>query len=820
MRTLPFLSLPIALTLAAACSSPSTTTDAAGAAGAQADCHAPPSTPTTLAEAGRRRPGHPVLVGTALEYGPLASDATYAAVAAQEFSLVTPGNEAKWGSLQPAPGVWTFEQADAIYAFARRHHMKVKGHTLVWHQQLPSFVNDALPAAELDAALAAHIHKVVGRYRGQTWAWDVVNEAVADDGSGLRSTIFLQKLGADYVADAFRRAHRADPQAELLYNDYGIEAINPKSDAVLALVTDLLRRRVPIDGVGFQFHLEAQNAPTKEQIKANFERFTRLGLKVNISELDVRVTRVPGSLARKLAFQKEIYNRVAAACVETRRCQAITSWGFTDAYSWIHGAFGPDWPLQFDGLYGKKPAYEGELLGLQDELVPAPGEVDNLVANPSFESSLDGWTTWGGTLSRSSATAHQGAQSALHTGRTADWQGPVYSLTALAQTGYSYTASAWAQIATADPLNLTAKIVCDGAEQYVNLASLSGVPGQWVFLSGILSVPQCTTLGELDLYVNGPPAGVDLLVDDVFVGGETSAFGENLVANSTFEAGVAGWSTWGAAISASTLQAHGGTTSALVTSRTGSWQGPVYWMGALMSPGEKYAVSAWALLGAGDAQQVTFTAQVTCAGAASYFQMASAQASSAGWAPVTGTFTVPACAGAFDGINIYLEGPSAGTDLFVDDVAVRKVVTANLIANPGFEAGVAGWSTWGAALSASTARAHTGARSGLVTSRTSTWQGAVYDLTAQAVQGKTYEASIWAMVGDGADQPVNFTAQIVCDGVTTYNWIGGATASSSAWTQISGTFTVPTCATLGGVVVYAEGPAAGVDLFVDDALVR
>lgn len=821
MRTLSRVLATAGFLLALACGSNSATSGAAGVDAAQADCRTPPPppAPTTLAEAGRQSPLHKVLAGTALEYGALVNDATYAATAAKEFDLVTPGNETKWGSLQTAPGVWDFTQADAIFAFAAQHHQKVKGHTLVWHQQLPAFVNDDLAAADLQRALAAHIWKVVSRYRGRAWGWDVVNEAVADDGSGLRDTIFRRKLGDDYIARAFWLAKLADPEAQLIYNDYGAEAINAKSDAVLALVTRLLKSGTPIDGVGFQMHLEAQTAPTKEEMKANFARFARLGLKVNISELDVRVTKVPGSLARKLAFQKDVYNRVAAACAETKHCVALTSWGFTDAYSWIHTTFGPDWPLQFDGNFQKKPAYDGELLGLQDKLVPSAGDPYNLVANPGFESGLDGWTSWGGTLAVSAAAAHQGAQGAVLTGRSADWQGPVYALTALVQTGYSYTASAWARIATADPLNLTAKIVCDGKEQYVNLVSAAGVPGQWVNLSGTLAVPQCAALTELDLYVNGPPAGVDLAVDDVYVGGETAGYGPNLVANGSFEGGVAGWSTWGATIAASTAQAHGGLSSALVTSRTASYQGPVYWMGSLMTPGRKYAVSAWARLGAGDPQAVNFTAQVTCSGAATYSQMATGQATSTGWTPVTGTFTVPACAGSLDGVNVYLEGPAAGVDLFVDDVSIQQVIQGNVIANPGFENGVAGWTTWGAALSASTLHAHSGAQSGLVTSRTDTWQGAVYDLTGQLEQGRTYQASIWAMIGAGADQPVNFTAKVSCDGADTYNWIGGATASATTWTQVSGTFTVPTCTSL-SVLVYAEGPAAGVDLFVDDAEVK
>ena len=776
----------------------------------------PPPPPTTLREAGARVDR---LVGAAVEYGALTNDAAYAALAAQEFDYLTPGNETKWGSLQPSQDVWDFTQADAIFAFAHKHHMKVKGHTLVWHQQLPSWVNDSLTADQLDDALAAHIRKTVRRYMFRAHAWDVVNEAVADDGSGLRDTIFLQKLGSKFIEKAFKRAHNADPFAELYYNDYNTETINPKSDAVLAMVTDLVKHHVPIDGVGFQMHLDATSAPTKDQIKANFARFTKLGLSVNISELDIRVSKIPGSMARKLAFQKEVYNRVAAACVETKHCTAITSWGFTDAYSWIYAMWGPDAPLQFDGTYAKKPAYDGELLGLQDQLVPVPGIISNFVSNPSFESDTAGWDGWGSTLSQTTTAAHQGTKSLLVSNRTADWQGAVYALTGMLQAGFNYTASAWVQLATTDSVSLTAKIVCDGNTQYSPLTSAAGTPGQWLFLSGTLSIPQCTTLGEVDVYVSGAPAGVDLIVDDVFVGDETSSVGANLIANPGFENGAAGWTTWGATLSASTAQAHSGAHSGLVTDRTQTWQGAVYDLTAVILSGQQYSVTAWAMLGSGDAQNVNFTAKISCAGTDSYVQMASTPATSTGWTELTGSLTVPTCS-SLTGFLVYLEGPSVGTDLYVDDVTLRQLARTNLIANPGFESGIAGWSTWGASISATTAQAHTGARSALVTSRTGTWQGAVYDLTSSVAMGQGYTASVWALVSGTDPQPVNFTAKITCDGTDSYVQIGTATGNSSTWTEITGTFTVPTCTTLGGVLVYAEGPAVGVDLYVDDATVE
>ena len=239
---------------------------------------------------------------------------------------------------------------------------------------------------------------------------------------------------------------------------------------------------------------------------------------VNVSELDVRVRDVPGSLPRKYAFQKSIYNTVAAACRETRGCEAVTSWGFTDAHTWIDAAFGLDEPLQFDANYVKKPAYFGEMDGL-DKVIDAPPSADimNLVDNPSFETNVDGWVAWGATIAVDPGVAHAGTQSAIVTNRTATFQGPVYTLTNDVQTGDNYTATAWVQIATTDPVILTTKTVCDSTTTFSNIAQAAGVPGQWVQLSGTVVAPSCN-LTELDVYVNGAARRRrDIIIDDVFV---------------------------------------------------------------------------------------------------------------------------------------------------------------------------------------------------------------------------------------------------------------------------------------------------------------
>jgi endo-1,4-beta-xylanase len=269
----------------------------------------------------------------------------------------------KWDPTERQPGTFDFGGADPIVAFAEAHAMRVKGHALLWHQALPDWVG-ALSPADLRAAIERHVRTVVGRYRGRIVAWDVVNEAVADDGSGLRSTVFLQKLGEEYLDLAFRAAREADPDALLVYNDYGGEGLGRKSDAIYDLVRRLRARGVPVGGVGLQMHVAALSRPPSGEIVSNMRRLAELGVAVNISEMDVRIRNVPGDSRARLDVQRREYQDIVAVCVAEPRCHAVTFWGFTDRYSWIDAFFGPDDPLLFDESYAAKPAF----FGVQDAL--------------------------------------------------------------------------------------------------------------------------------------------------------------------------------------------------------------------------------------------------------------------------------------------------------------------------------------------------------------------------------------------------------------------------------------------------------------------
>ena len=291
-------------------------------------------------------------VGTAVRAAPLARQRPYRELVAAQFSSVTPENEMKWNVTEPEQGEFAFEAADAITRFARERGLAVRGHTLVWHNQLPTWVY-GLVGNELRAALRKHVQTVARHFRGQVAAWDVANEVV-DDRGRLRRSHFFDQLGRGYIGDAFRWAREADPEARLYINDYGIEGIGPKSDRLYELVRDLKADGVPVDGVGFQTHVNLRGVP--DSFAANLRRFAALGVEVAITEADVAV-RLPAT-ARELRDQAAVFAELTRACRAQPACRSLTFWGFTDAHSWIgetRPGFGAATLL--DGAYAPKPAF-------------------------------------------------------------------------------------------------------------------------------------------------------------------------------------------------------------------------------------------------------------------------------------------------------------------------------------------------------------------------------------------------------------------------------------------------------------------------------
>jgi endo-1,4-beta-xylanase len=308
---------------------------------------------------------------------------SYAAIASSQFSVVTPGNAMKWQIVEPEQGVFDWSQADQLVQFAQANGQLVRGHTLTWHNQLPDWLttgvaNGSIGAAQLRTLLHDHIITEVSRYRGRIWQWDVCNEFFTDTNPSTvnPNDFWVSNLGTGVIADAFRWAHEADPNALLFYNDYNIggeDGTNAKSNAVYAFVKRLLSEGVPIDGVGNQGHLDTQYGWNPQLLQEDLERFARLGLKVAITEADVRTfvnnatDQVPTANLALFAQPYE-YSELLKAALAVPQCISFTVWGFTDSDSWVPGTFAGE---GYAGIYDVNQQPKAAYYSLQSDLALA-----------------------------------------------------------------------------------------------------------------------------------------------------------------------------------------------------------------------------------------------------------------------------------------------------------------------------------------------------------------------------------------------------------------------------------------------------------------
>jgi endo-1,4-beta-xylanase len=325
----------------------------------------PATTATTLREAGANA-NPPILVGAAISGSGL-NNQGYKNVAAAEHNYVTAENEMKWDALEPNPGQFSWGSADNIVNWAIQNDMQVKGHTLVWHNQLPGWMSSMSGATQVEQAIRRHIENVMGHFKDRVHTWDVVNEAVitdSDTGVGnprMRPSVFFNALGVNFLDLAFEIAHEQDPDAKLYYNDYSIDALNDKADFVYEMIKGMVERGVPIDGVGFQMHIgPPNNEAGGADVAANLKRFSELGLEVLISEMDVN--RCGGVVTE--AEQLTYYHDIVEACFQLPKCVGITFWGINDGRSWLNGFSGAlcngqsSQSLLFNDQYQKKATYQ------------------------------------------------------------------------------------------------------------------------------------------------------------------------------------------------------------------------------------------------------------------------------------------------------------------------------------------------------------------------------------------------------------------------------------------------------------------------------
>jgi len=294
-------------------------------------------------------------IGTAVNMDKLNVDGQYTGIVANQFSTVTPENVMKWDTIEPSQGTDNYAPADQLVSFAQQHGQLVRGHTLLWHNQIPSWLttgvsNGTISNTQLRTILKQHIISEVSHFKGKIWQWDVANEFFTDSNpSGINPNDFwISHLGTGIIADAFRWAHQADPKALLFYNDYNIageDGSNAKSDAVYAWVKQMLAQGVPINGIGDQGHLDTQYGFDGTKMQTDLTRYANLGLKVAITEADVRTfvettdsNQMPTDSLSQFAQPFE-FDQMLKACLNVRSCISFTIWDVDDADSWVPSTF-------------------------------------------------------------------------------------------------------------------------------------------------------------------------------------------------------------------------------------------------------------------------------------------------------------------------------------------------------------------------------------------------------------------------------------------------------------------------------------------------
>ncbi|KAF6837451.1 Endo-1,4-beta-xylanase 1-like protein 3 [Colletotrichum plurivorum] len=296
--------------------------------------------------------------GTATDNGEL-QDSAYTAITRElnNFGSITPANGQKWDFVEPTQNGFRYTYADVVPNFARANGQAVRCHTLLYRSQTPTWVTGgSWSKAQMTSIITTHIKNVVGHYKGQCYSWDVVNEAVDDEGN-YRETVFQKVLGLDHLTLAFTTAHEVDPAAKLYYNDYNIENPNPKQKKTVELVKYIQDAGAPIHGVGLQGHFIVGSMPSQDDLETVIKDFAALDVDVAYTEVDVKFTSLPYTAAG-LEAQADAYVSVINACLNVERCVGWTIWDWTDKYSWVPGTFpGQGGACLFDKDLKPKPAY-------------------------------------------------------------------------------------------------------------------------------------------------------------------------------------------------------------------------------------------------------------------------------------------------------------------------------------------------------------------------------------------------------------------------------------------------------------------------------
>jgi len=315
-----------------------------------------------------------LISGAAVVVHSLSIDPALAELIVDQSAILVPEGELKWRALRPAQDKFDFTQPDALFDFASKHHLLVRGHTLAWHNSVPDWLTAAPKTLDVRKLFVEHIRTVMGRYRGRVQSWDVVNEAILPkDGmpGGLRKSFWYERVGADYVDLAYRTAREADPKAKLTYNDYGVEYDNAEDEerrrAILELLRGMQARKVPLDAVGIQSHIKAASPSTVGKGLADYiEAIRAMGLEVYLTELDVNEDDiVPNAVAERDRIVAQTYKDFLDVALASPAVKLVLTWGISDRRTWLndgptHHRKQPNRPqrsLLFDPEYRPAPAF-------------------------------------------------------------------------------------------------------------------------------------------------------------------------------------------------------------------------------------------------------------------------------------------------------------------------------------------------------------------------------------------------------------------------------------------------------------------------------
>lgn len=331
--------------------------------------------------------GRGILAGCAVNVWALRRDAAYKALVKAQAGIVVAESSFKFGPLRPTPTTFFFDNADYLAAFAEENGMKLRGHNFVWHRQLPGWFESYVTPANAKQVLVEHIERVGGRYAGKIHSWDVVNEAIqVSDGlpGGFRNSPWQKVLGGtgavpEYIEVAYRTARRVDPKALLVYNDYGIEGEDEGSEkkraAVMGLLREMQKRKIPVDALGVQSHIAAANKDGSVPVYgAGLMRMIaevrRMGLKVLVTEMDVNDRCLGAEIRPRDAAVAKMYGSYLGTVLADEAVIAVLTWGITDKYTWLNGedarADGkPERPLPFDAEMQPVAAFGAEVRALE-----------------------------------------------------------------------------------------------------------------------------------------------------------------------------------------------------------------------------------------------------------------------------------------------------------------------------------------------------------------------------------------------------------------------------------------------------------------------